>query len=250
MSIFYEELAPYWTLISPVDEYTSEADELLRLLRERRPSARSLLELGSGGGHVAHHLSRHFEAHLSDLSEAMLASSRRLNPHCAHTVGDMRTLDLGRAFDIVLAHDAIDYMTTEDDLRAAFDTAWRHLVPGGLACFVPDDVAETFEPGTDVSGSDAPDGRGVRLFEWVEPVPTEGSTVNVHYAFLTRDLDGTVRSYYERHITGLFPRATWERLLAERGFGVEVVTERTDEDRTPRLVLFGHKPKNDDVALR
>lgn len=248
MSLFYGELAQYWSLISPVDEYASEAEELLSLFRERRASARTLLELGSGGGHLAHHLARHFEAHLTDLSEQMLASSRQLNPSCTHSIGDMRTLDLGCTFDIVLAHDAIDYMTSEDDLRAVFDTSWRHLAPGGLTCFLPDHVAETFEPGTDVSGGDASDGRGARLFEWAEPVRPGDSTVNVHYAFLIRDRDGTVRSYYERHITGLYPRRTWERLLAERGFEVEVVVERTQEDRTPRLVFFGHKPRSSGAA--
>jgi SAM-dependent methyltransferase len=96
----------------------------------------------------------------------MLACSRRLNPERAHTVGDMRSLALGRTFDLVLAHDALDYMTTEHDLRAAFETAWQHLAPGGLACFLPDEVAETFEPGTDVSGGDDDHGRAVRLFEW------------------------------------------------------------------------------------
>jgi SAM-dependent methyltransferase len=242
LNLFYGELAEYWSLISPVEEYATEADELLRLFRERRPFARTVLELGSGGGHVAHYLARHFDCHLTDLSEAMLANSRRLNPKCAHTVGDMRTLELGRTFDVVLAHDAIDYMTTHDDLRAVFDTAWRHLAPGGLACFFPDDVADTFEPGTAVFGVDAADGRGARLFEWVEPARAEDSTVNVHCSFLIRDRDGTVRSHYERHVSGLFARATWERLLAQRGFVVEVVTEQTDEDRTPRLMFFSHKP--------
>lgn len=241
MDVFYEALAGYWPLISPVEDYASEAAELLRLLRARRPAARTLLELGSGGGHVAHHLAPHFECHLTDLSEAMLASSRRLNPTCVHTVGDMRTLDLGRRFDLVLAHDAIDYMATEEALRAAIDTAWRHLAPGGLACFLPDHVTETFEPGTDVSGGDAPDGRGARLFEWVEPARPGETRVTVHYSFLIRDRDGGVQSFYERHVTGLFPRATWERLLGAQGFTVEVVTEETDEDRAPRLVFFGHK---------
>ncbi len=249
MSLFYEELAPYWSLISPVEEYESEANELLRLFHERRPSSRTLLELGSGGGHVAHYLARHFECCLTDLSEPMLAISRRLNPDCMHAVGDMRTLDLGRTFDLVLAYDSIDYMTTEEELRAAFDTTWRHLAPGGLACFLPDDVADTFEPGTDVSGSDACDGRGARLFEWTEPVVDGDSAANVHYSFLIRERDGTMRSYYERHVCGLFPRATWERLLAERGFVVEVVTERTDEDRAPRLLFFGHKPIEHVAAL-
>jgi len=168
--------------------------------------------------------------------------TRVLDPHCAHTVGDTRTLLLGDTFDLVLAHDAIAYMTTEDDLGAAIDTAWRHLAPGGLALIIPDDVADTFEPGTDVSGSDAPDGRAARLFEWSEGVGPDG-TVVVHYSFLLRDADETVRTAYERHVVGLFARATWQRLLAARGFEVEVVVERTDEPRSPRSFFVGHKPE-------
>jgi trans-aconitate methyltransferase len=56
---------------------------------------------------------------LVDLSEEMLVVSRRLNPECEHLLGDMRTLRLGRSFDAVFVHDAIDYMTTEADLRRA-----------------------------------------------------------------------------------------------------------------------------------
>jgi SAM-dependent methyltransferase len=242
MDVFYRELAAYWSLISPVEEYAAEARELLRLLRERRAGARTLLELGSGGGHLAHHLAPEFECHLTDLSPAMLGLSRELNPACAHSIGDMRTLDLQRTFDIVLVYDGIDYMTTEHDLGAVFDTAWRHLSAGGLACFIPDDVAESFEPGTDVSGGDAPDGSGARLFEWSEPVAPGETVATVHYSFLIRDRDGQVQTFYERHVCGLFPQATWERLLTERGFHVEVVVEETDDDRAGRLVFLAHKP--------
>lgn len=241
MNVFYDELAEWWPLLSPVAEYADEAREVRRLLAERRPAARRVLELGCGGGHLAHHLREGWEYTLSDLSPAMLALATRLNPGCPHVVGDLRTLRLAERFDLVLVHDAVDYMLTEADLRAAFATAFHHLAPGGLAMFMPDVLAETFAPGTDVSGGDAPDGRGARLFEWVQDVGADG-TVVVHYAFLLRAADGTVRTAYERHVTGLFPRATWERLLAEAGFRVEAVLESTDEDREPRLFFFGHKP--------
>ena len=46
----------------------------------------------------------------------------RLNPGVAHHVGDMRSVRLGETLDAVLVHDAIDYMTTEVELRAAFET--------------------------------------------------------------------------------------------------------------------------------
>ena len=45
---------------------------------------------------------------LVDLSAKMLEVSRRLNPDCEHLQGDMRTVRLGRTFDVVFVHDAID----------------------------------------------------------------------------------------------------------------------------------------------
>jgi SAM-dependent methyltransferase len=239
---FYGALAQWWPLISPVDDYAEEADELRRVILEHMPRAHALLELGSGGGHVAFHLKKHFECCLTDISTDMLAMSRRLNPECIHVEGDMRSLALGRTFDIVLAHDAIDYMLSETDLARVCDTAWRHLRPGGLVVLLPDEVSETFEPGTDVSGSDGPDRRAVRVFEWAE-APRPGETrVAVHYSFLLRDASGDVRSVYERHECGLFPKATWTRLLTARGFAAGAIVERTTEERTPRYVFLGQKP--------
>ena len=70
----------------------------------------------------------------------MLAVSQAMNPECEHVQGDMRTLDLGRTFDLVLIHDAVMYMTTRDDLRAALATAARHCRFGGGVMVMPDSV--------------------------------------------------------------------------------------------------------------
>jgi len=43
----------------------------------------------------------------------------------------MRSVRLGRTYDAVIIHDAIMYMTTEDDLVAALATARAHLAPAG-----------------------------------------------------------------------------------------------------------------------
>lgn len=242
MTQFYGALAEWWPVLSPVEEYAEEADELREVILAHRPEARTLLELGSGGGHVAHYLKQHFECCLTDLSASMLAMSRRLNPECAHVEGDMRTLELGRTFDVVLAHDAIDYMTSEVDLARVCDTAWRHLRPGGLVLLVPDAVTETFEPGSDVSGGDGPDGRAARLLEWAEASQPGATLVVVHYSFLLLEPSGHVHAVYERHDCGLFPKATWTRVLTSQGFAVDVVVERTSDDRSPRYFFLGHKP--------
>jgi SAM-dependent methyltransferase len=236
--LFYGELAEWWPLLSPHGEYTEEAAYAASLL----PPAGEVLELGSGGGHNAVHLKAKFDLTLVDLSAGMLAVSRELNPECAHVQGDMRTVRLGRAFDAVFVHDAVMYMATEDDLRRAMETAFVHCRPGGLAVFIPDEVAETFEPSTDHGGSDGADGRAARYLSWSwDPDPADTWTVT-EYAFLLRDAAGVVRSAHETHRTGLFGREVWLRLLSETGFAPELVTEETEEDRTPRDVFLAHRP--------
>jgi SAM-dependent methyltransferase len=237
----YADLASWWPLISAPQEYTEEAAAAATILNSAAIDVHEVLELGSGGGHNAVHLKRHFSLTLVDLSEDMLAVSRRLNPESAHHQGDMRTIRLGRTFDAVFAHDAVDYMTTEADLRQVIETAFVHCRPGGIALFVPDHTAETFRPVTDHGGSDGQDGRGARYLEWTWD-PDPGDTwIRSEYAFLLRDADGSVRVVHETHRTGLFRRAVWLGLLAGAGFHAEAITEQTSEDRTPRILFTGHR---------
>ena len=76
----YADLASWWPLISAPQEYAEEAAEAATILNSAAIDVRDVLELGSGGGHNAVHLKRHFSLTLVDLSEDMLAVSRRLNP--------------------------------------------------------------------------------------------------------------------------------------------------------------------------
>lgn len=212
------------------------------LLGSGRAPVRTVLELGSGGGHNAVHLKDRFAMTLVDLSADMLDVSRQLNPQCEHIQGDMRTLRLNRKFDAVFVHDAIDYMLTADDLFQAVETALVHCRPGAVAVFVPDSTAETFEPTSGHGGSDDSTGqRGARYLEWTwDPDPTD-TWVDTVYVFVLRDEDGSVEVAHERHRTGLFPRAEWLRILSDAGFEATVVTEHTVEDRTPRDVFVGRK---------
>ncbi len=216
---FYARHADWWPLFSPPEDYVADA-ACFRSLLDAACSPTTVLELGSGGGHTASHLRDVWRLTLVDAAPGMLAVSRALNPDCEHVLGDMRSLRLGRRFDAVLLHDAVMYMTTEEELAAAFRTAWEHLRPGGALLVVPDCVRETFQPGTDSGGCDR-DGRGLRYLEWSwDPDPTDTSFL-VDYAFLLRDRDGTVRGHHERHAEGLFARADWLRLLDAVGFRAE-----------------------------
>jgi trans-aconitate methyltransferase len=228
---FYADFAEWWPLFSPPEEYVEEAADLLDLLGGPSPAGtRTLLELGSGGGSLASHLRSHFTLTLTDRSPGMLAVSRLINPECEHLVADMRHLRLNRQFDVVLIHDAIMYATEPAHVRAALATAAAHCRPDGVVAVLPDVVRETFTPGIDQGGNDASDGRGLRYLEWSwDPDPADDTYV-VDYAFLLRDATGAVQVVHDRHVEGLFPRASWLRWFEEAGLSAEISVDRWNRE--------------------
>lgn len=233
----YNELAKWWPLLSPPEEYADEAEFFLPLLAEitDHPPV-TMLEIGSGGGNNALHMKSAFESvTLVDLSPQMLDVSRQLNPDCEHIQGDMRNLRLARTFDAVFIHDAIDYMTTTDELKQAIETAFAHCKSGGMALFVPDAVCETFEPSTNHGGEDG-DGRAIRYLEWSYDPDESDTTYVTDYVIVMREGDQSVTVENDRHIIGLFPRAEWLRLLRENGFKADYVI-----DPFERHVFIGRK---------
>ena len=233
----YSELASWFHLITHPDSYKEEAAHIVRLVDAARDGpADTLLELGCGGGNNASHLKARFVCTLTDVSEAMLDVSRGINPECVHIAGDMRTLRLGRSFDVVLVHDAIDYMTTEEDLRAAIETAAVHARPGGLVVLIPDAVAETFAPGTSHGGHDAADGRSARYLEWTHHARDGETAYDVDYAVLIHEPGQPMRVAQDRHRIGLFPRSTW--LAAMEAAGLDVLDVPVPDPFEDEHVVF------------
>ena len=136
----------YDTLYQDKD-YEAECDFLEQIFaRYAQSPIRTILDLGCGtGGHALPLAERGYTVTGVDCSETMLSEARHKAQTLALDFGlrtpdfvasDIRTLDLGRTFDAVIAMFAvISYQTTNEDLAAAFRTARRHLKPDGLFMF-------------------------------------------------------------------------------------------------------------------
>ena len=224
----YTELAEWWPLMSAPEDYEEEATFYFNAMQEAAGGRiETMLELGCGGGNNASHLKHRVKKLvLTDVSDGMLAHSRALNPECEHHVGDMRTVRLHQQFDAVFVHDAISYLTSEIDVAKALETAFLHCRPGGVALFAPDHVRENFKPGTDCGGHDG-ETRAMRYLEWSWDPDPDDTSVTTDYTYTFRNSDGSIRVIHDRHVEGMFPRATWLRLLRQAGF-------------EPRLVPFNH----------
>jgi hypothetical protein len=84
----YTDLAEWWPLFSPPSHYDEEAADLLAtLLSATDPPARTMLELGSGGGSLASHFKHHHRCGIFPratwidwVSSAGFTPSSRLDP--------------------------------------------------------------------------------------------------------------------------------------------------------------------------
>ena len=225
----YNELAQWWPIFSAKEDYADEAACFRELLLGAiTPPLKTLVELGSGAGNNAFYLKRDFAMTLVDVSPGMVEVSRTINPECEHLVGDMRTVRLGRVFDAVFIHDAIMYITTEDDLRRTVETAYVHVKPGGVALLAPDFVRETFKTETDEGGHDG-EGRSMRWLSWSFPPAPGYSTFDTHFVYMLKDGDH-ITVEHDLHTCGVFAREVWLRLLEQAGFHTRIVVDNYNRD--------------------
>ncbi|MDQ3123254.1 MAG: class I SAM-dependent methyltransferase [bacterium] len=224
----YTTLADWWQLFSPTSDYADEGGFFISLFQDA--GAQTILELGAGGGNVAWYLKKHFKITLTDLSVGMLDMSKKQNPECEHTQGDMRDLRLGRIYDGVLIHDAIMYMLSEADLKAAIQTAHAHLKQGGTLVIAPDCIRETFKETTDYEGHDNGN-RGVRYIQWVtDPDPTD-TQFNYDFVIALKE-NGKLWTEIDRQVCGIFPRQTWLDILKRSRFDARIVEDNSTVGET------------------
>jgi SAM-dependent methyltransferase len=183
-------------------DYRSEVDRLDRVIRERNPSASTLLDVACGTGKHLELLRHRFRVEGLDLDPEMLAiARRRLGPDVPLHSGDLVGFDLGREFDVVTClFSSIAYARTADRLGAAIGSMARHVAPNGLLIVEPFFSPDQWEPGhLDSTVVDEPDLKVVRM---VLSGPAE-SPMTMSFNYLVGTPEG-IDHFTEEHEVGLF----------------------------------------------
>jgi SAM-dependent methyltransferase len=234
----YNDLA--WTedLLADPADYEKEVGVYVELIRRQatEPPA-TLLHLGSGAGGHDRFFKRHFAMTGVDLSVGMLDKARVANPEVEYLEGDMRTVRLGRQFDVVVIPDSVDYMASLDDLRRAIETAATHLRPGGVLLVVAK-PAETFRD-NNFAYTGARDDLHLTVLEnnYINPFRPDCYEATLVYLVRRR---GELSIHTECHVLGLFAAATWDRVFRDAGFTMSAA--RLDGLYDPYLLGDGEYP--------
>ncbi|PKK81924.1 MAG: class I SAM-dependent methyltransferase [candidate division Zixibacteria bacterium HGW-Zixibacteria-1] len=222
----YNDLAWTWHIISKPEDYVEEGENFIdKIKAHSQIDVREILSLGCGGGNLDWVLKCAFKITGVDISDSMLANARKINPENEYLQGDMRTVRLGRLFDAVVIHDAVNYMLTPADLKAAFETAYRHLKQGGVMITYAEVWKENFKQNRIRHQTEVKDNIEITFIEnFYDPDPAD-TTYESTFIYLIRT-DGKLQIETDLHNCGVFPLELWPKTLKEIGF--EVIETRFD----------------------
>ncbi|HOB86567.1 MAG TPA: class I SAM-dependent methyltransferase [Bacillota bacterium] len=152
----YARLARIYDRIMAGVDYEAWADYVEAIFRRFRRRPRKLLDLACGTGSSALPFARRgYRVAGVDLSAAMLEEARikasREGLPLSFYRADLRTLKLEEKFQAALLfQDGLNYLTEEEDLRAALAAVRAVLEPGGLFIF------DLCRPGQRTAGPGSP----------------------------------------------------------------------------------------------
>lgn len=219
----YNDLVWVWPSVGQPEAYREEVETFRRRFRQKSiPDGATVLHLGSGGGCIDCHLKQHYRVTGVDISAGMRGHAARLNPEVEYLHGDIRDVRLGRTFDAVLLHDASAYMTSLDDLLAAYRTAAAHLKPGGIMITLPEEIRSRYrQHRTSSSTTVLDDGRTVSVMEVdFDPDPAD-TWFEKSFVFLIRD-GSLLTVERDTHRFGLFHLDDMLAAMRQAGFAPEV----------------------------
>jgi SAM-dependent methyltransferase len=209
----------FYDAIYSFKDYPREVRILLAEIEQRRPDARSLLDVACGTGKHLELLRDRFDVAGVDLDPEMIRLAReRLGEEVPLHVGDMAEFDLGRTFDVVTClFSSIAYTRTEDRLRAAVANLARHSAPDGLVIVEPWFTPEAWGPGhVSANFVDQDDLKVARMS--ISPPLTDPLTMTFHYLVATPD---GVERFTEEHVVGMFRHDQYVEAFRAAGLDVD-----------------------------
>src|SRR5579863_4636632 len=131
----YEIFGKFYDAV--MGDRSEAAERLTELIREAKPNARNVLELGCGTGSMLKHLQDSYQVSGLDISGRMLSIARKKVSRAKLFRQDMVDFQINERFDVIFCvFDSINHVRRFSDWKKVFVRVRRHLSEGG--CFIFD----------------------------------------------------------------------------------------------------------------
>jgi SAM-dependent methyltransferase len=234
--VFSKSAAFYDALYSWKD-YAAEATRLHDEISARVPDATTLLDVACGTGMHLAQLRQWYAVEGVDVEPSLLEVARARLPGVPLHLGDMRTFNLGREFDVVTClFSSIGYMQTPEDLLHAVANLAGHVAAGGVLIVEPWLGPDRYNP-EHVAKPLVAEGDGFYVVRANDAgVAGRLSVMEFHYLVTG---PGTVEHFVEEHVIGMFTTDEYRAAFEAAG----LVAEHDPEGLMRRGLWICHRPR-------
>lgn len=192
-----------------------------KLISSVKPGARSLLDAGCGTGPLCVRFAKKgMKVTGIDLSEDMLRvasdKARRWGVSVRFACQDMRKMEIPSRVDAVIsACDGVNYLLTDEDVKAFFMCAFKALKPASPFAFDISNEEKLKKMGeTYLYGEDREDS----AYLWTNEYDEKTRIIRMNLTFFVQEADGRFSRFTETHTQKAHRVSEITRLLQETGF--------------------------------
>lgn len=204
----------------PYDEYVT----MIERASQTSLASLHILDLGCGTGTLTEKLATQgAQVTGIDLSEQMIEIAKNKKGAQAHyEVCAMQDFQLEEKYDlIVCAIDALNYLTTWEEVVTTFERVYAHLKEDGTFIF---DVHSLEKMAILYEESPFTYDDGEVAYIWETEEDEEPNAIISHLAFFVEQEEGIYRRFDETHRQQTYPYEHYAHALQNIGFTIEMIT--------------------------
>lgn len=201
--LLHNKLAKYYDRVYSFKDYLDEAVRIQNLIiKYLETGGNTLLDIACGTGLHLKHLKDDFSCTGVDISKAMLKIARNNAKGVTFKVADMKTLKLGKQFDIITCLlSSIGYAKTYSNLERTMQNFSKHLKKGGLALIEPSHAKSLYVTGEPrITTYDGRDAKIARIN--VTKIRQATAVLNMNIVIAERGKEA--KYFIDKHEIGLF----------------------------------------------
>ena len=214
--LLYDKLAKYYDRIYSFRDYLDEAVRIQNLIiKYLETGGNTLLDIACGTGMHLKHLKDDFSCTGVDTSKTMLKIARKNAKGVTFKEADMKTLKLGKQFDIVTCLlSSIGYVRNYSNLERTIRNFSKHLKKGGLALIEPSHANSFYVKGEPrITIYDGKDAKIARIN--VPKIRQATAVLDMHILIAERGKDA--KYFVDRHELGLFGINNTLKIMKDAG---------------------------------
>jgi SAM-dependent methyltransferase len=198
----YTKSAQWYDALYRFKDYAKESADIISLLKEEHPQARSVLDVACGTAEHDKYLASIYQVDGLDISEDFIRIASSKNPRGKYFCMDMTDFRLERSYDVILClFSSIGYAKTINKATQALCCFEKHLNPNGIIVVEPWFTPDKWNPNGQVHllTGEMPEGKICRM----NITGKEGPLSILEFQYLVGTSSG-IEHFSERNELGLF----------------------------------------------